>query len=384
MKRIDFYIIYTITLLFSLSGYLHAQSPATDKILIEFMKPGDKDAEARGYNLLPWPEEAKAAAYKAAEIWASYLEISVPIQIKFGWADELNVAASGAAAYSYKYSDGYYYPLPLINQLVGYDKNTNSADIICVFNANGKWYYGLDANVRSEPDINDPDIIHVELSLLTNALHEICHGLGLGGHSFAIINGKGQWGGSVSGKADIYDTFVGDKEGNQLINTSIYPNKSVNLAEALTSEEIYWLGENGTKANSDSPIKIYAPKEWLSGTSISHLEEKYNKDNIIALGANLVFSPGPIVLGMLQDIGWTLKSNPTANEEIGFDSSIKLFAAGTQLIIDGCTVGEKIIVCDLSGRVVYSGTSKNTSIIVNLTSGIYGVRVGKESFKIKM
>ena len=63
--------LYILVLLFILSGTaVKGQEQQTYKILIEFMKPGDPDIQARNYNLLPWPEEAKEAPYKAAEIWA--------------------------------------------------------------------------------------------------------------------------------------------------------------------------------------------------------------------------------------------------------------------------------------------------------------------------
>lgn len=399
MKRIDLLVIYIISLFFSFSGYLNAQSPTTDRILIEFMKPGDKDAEARDYNILPWPEEAKAAAYKAAEIWASYLEITVPIRVKFGWCNNIqsnSTVAEGGAMYNYQYTNGYYYPLSLINQLLGYDKNIDIADIICVFKSNVNWYFGLEEKQQWYPDPIDPTIEYSKNSIIPTMLHEICHGLGIGGDSFAIINKKGQWGSSVSGKANIYDTFIGDNKGYQLINTSKYSNNSIELANILTSDAVYWLGENGTKANNGERVKIYAPKTW-SSSSISHIDIEYSRtiNDLMAYGLGGVtsmngkdnyytFSPGPIVLGMLQDIGWTLKDVVTANEAIEIDSPVKLFTAGNQITIEGATAGDKVIIVGFSGRLVYSGISNGRSMSIDLTSGMYVVRVGKESFKIKM
>lgn len=170
MKKL-YYILLTLLVATS----IFAQQPLTDRIVIEFMKPGDLDAKARNYNLVPWPEEAKAAAYKAAEIWASYLEITVPIRVKMGWCDNIEVSARGGAILNYQYTDGYYYPLPLINQLLGYDKNKDVVDIICVFKSDINWYFGLERKQQWEPDPINIGAMRSKKSIIPTMLHEICY-----------------------------------------------------------------------------------------------------------------------------------------------------------------------------------------------------------------
>lgn len=46
----NYTVLTTLLLLFSFNG-IWPQQPLTDKILIEFMKPEDKDAEAKGVSL---------------------------------------------------------------------------------------------------------------------------------------------------------------------------------------------------------------------------------------------------------------------------------------------------------------------------------------------
>lgn len=387
--------LYYIFLTFLVATSMYGQQPLTDKIVIEFMKPGDLDAQARNYNLVPWPEEAKAAAYKAAEIWASYLEITVPIRVKFGWCDNIEANAEGGTKFNYQYTDGYYYPLPLINQLLGYDKNKDVVDIICVFKSELEvgWYFGLDGKVGLTPDPNDSQHHFFQEDFVTIAMHELCHGLGIGGDSFNITGGKGNWGGSVSGKANIYDTFICDKNSNQLINETHYKNNSDILATVLTSDEVYWNGSNAVAASEDNVVKIHAPKEW-SSSSICHLDAKYARtnNNIMAYGLGGVTNSNgvgityfhgtpPIILGMLQDIGWTLKDNPTANENIEFSSSIKVYTTKNQLVIEGAETNDQVMVFNISGCLVYSGKG---DFNINLPSGLYIARVADQSFKIKL
>lgn len=391
MKRL--YILTCI--IFSFVGQVFAQSPLTDRIMIEFMEPGDPDATARNYHLLPWPEEAKEPAYKAAEIWASYLEITVPIRVKFGWCDNLKgFNARGGATYSYPYSDGYYYPLPLINQLLGYDRNKDVVDIICVFKSdieNG-WYFGIDGKVGVTPDPYDPLASYFQEDFVTIAMHEICHGLGISG-SMKVEDGRGSWGGNI-GKARIYDTFLCTGQERHLTDINFYSNNSVKLAEALTSDNIYWSGAHAIAANNGFPVKIYAPTQW-STSSISHLDLMYarTENNVMAyglggtlnadgLGVTYYHGSPLIVLGMLQDMGWTLKDTPTANESITASSLCKVYSSMNQIVIEGIENHIPVAIFDISGRPVFSDVGSNR---VTLPSGLYIVRIGEsQSFKINV
>ena len=387
--------LYTLVLLFIISGTtVKGQQPLTDKILIEFMKPGDKDAEAKGYNILPWPEEAKAAAYKAADIWASYLEITVPIRVKFGWCNNIEANAEGSPKYNYQYTDGYYYPLALINQLLGYDRNENVVDITCVFKSSHSWYFGLEEDQQWEPDTINIGAMCSKNSIIPTMLHEICHGLGITS-SMVIEDGRGTYGSIYGNIPNIYDSFLCDKQGNTLIDKNIYKNNSIDIANILTSDELYWIGKNATEANNDQKVKIHAPNPWKKGNSICHIATEYGRtiNDLMSSGKGGVtsmngmnnkytFSPGPIVLGMLQDIGWTVKDTPTANEFTEQKlSDIRVYTIGDHIKIEGTDQFSMISVIDMSGRVRYSGSAMND---IRLSSGIYIVKIGEQSFKVKI
>lgn len=395
MKAHKYTIFYIVLILFSFTrNSLLAQNSLTDRIMIEFMKPGDKDAEARNYNLLPWPEEAKAAAYKAAEIWASYLEINVPIRVKFGWCDNIEPNAEGGSKYYYQYTDGYYYPLSLVNQLLGYDKNTDVVDIICVFKSTMNWYFGLEEIQQWYPDPKDPTISYSRNSIIPTMLHEICHGLGISS-SMTIENDFGKWGGSLSGKAYIYDTFLCDKDGRLLIDTDSYQNSSKDLALALTSEAVYWNGDYATAANNGYQVKIHAPNLWKQGNSISHIATEYGRtiNDLMSNGKGGVissngmnnlytFTPGPIVLGMLQDIGWKLKAGSTDTEVVSLTKT-KVSAHNGMVSIIAANIGDNVCIYEISGKMVYNGRVSSDRMDVSISGhGIYIVQVGSESFKI--
>jgi hypothetical protein len=143
---------------------------------------------------------------------------------------------------------------------------------------------------------------------MTVITHEIAHGLGL--ISEMIVSGtSANWFGS-SGSPSIYDTFIQDGSGNSLINTSIYPNPSTNLYNALISGNIWFSGINANSSNGGGRVKIYAPSPWDDGSSYCHLDYntyRYtsNKLMVYALGAGeSIHNPGPVVMGIFKDLGW--------------------------------------------------------------------------------
>jgi hypothetical protein len=79
---------------------------------------------------------------------------------------------------------------------------------------------------------------------------------------------------------------------------------------------------NGTAArarNGGVSPELYAPAAWQPGSSVSHLDDDAYPNGTAnslmthALGiAEAVHDPGPIVRGMLSDIGWSVESGPSS------------------------------------------------------------------------
>jgi hypothetical protein len=135
--------------------------------------------------------------------------------------------------------------------------------------------------------------------------------------------GSGSWG-FATGYPTIYDTFTRDGSGNQLINTSVYPNPSTALGSALTSDNIWFHGSNAMAANVGVRVKMYAPSTWSSGSSYSHLDyttfnNTVNQLMVYAISSGeSIHDPGPVTKGLLKDLGWQ-----PVQKQVDFDGDWK-------------------------------------------------------------
>jgi hypothetical protein len=285
---------------------------ATANFSITYVLDGVQDAF--GNNCYTFPDDAKTAFNAAANIWANLIQSSVPITIRVCWAT-LGSGILGQSGGGPLHSDFLNAPLAntwymgsLANALAGYDLRTDLFDMHITHSLLFSWYYGTDGNPQQS-----------QVDLMSVALHEIAHGLGFSGSMFySSTTGQWSWGYGY-GIPNIYDTFMRDgtgNPGNQLINTGVYPNPSTALGTALTSDNIYFHGSNAMAANGGQRVKIYAPTTWAGGSSYSHLD--YNTFNntpnqlmVWAISAGeSVHDPGPVTIGILEDLGWTTFTSP--------------------------------------------------------------------------
>jgi hypothetical protein len=260
-----------------------------------------------GDTCIAWPEQPKAAFTYAANLWASQLQSPVPITIDACWANNLSPGVLGHAG-----AQGFFrnfpgapatdtwYPSALANALRGSDLDAAKADIYAGFSSTFSWYFGTDGNTPAN-----------QLDFASVILHEIGHGLGFLG-SMQVSNGQGSWG-SGSGLPFAYDRYTENGSGQALINTSIFPNPSAALATQLTGNSIFFDGPNANAGNGGARVPLHAPTTWSGGSSYSHLAESYNGTPnalmtfSLASGESL-HSPGPVMLGMFKDMGWTLQT----------------------------------------------------------------------------
>jgi hypothetical protein len=265
------------------------------------------------YNGFPAP--AQTAFQSAVDIWETLVSSPVTIRVTANW-DSLASGVLGSARAADVRRDfagaplsGTWYVTPLAEMLAGGDLNhPDSADIIANFNSNrSDWYFGTDGNTPP-----------FEFDLVSVVLHELCHGLGFSG-SMTVSGGMGSWG-LGTGFPFVYDLFPENGSGQQLINTGIFPNPSAALATELTSNDIYFNSPNAVTANGGTPPKLYAPASWNQGSSYSHLDETTfpagNPNSLMTfqLGqAEAIHSPGPITLGMFDDVGWNTTPPPPSS-----------------------------------------------------------------------
>jgi hypothetical protein len=277
-----------------------------------FVPNGDRDVIIT-VNYSNFPANAQAAFAYAVDIWADALTSSVPIVVEANYefiaGNTLGFAGAANSLRNFPNAPlpNTFYPVALADKLRGVNNNPGQIDITCTFNSSSNWYFGTDGNTPSG-----------QYDFVTVVLHELCHGLGFFG-SASLTNGNGFLG--FDGSPFIYDTFTEQQNGTLL--TSL-PNGSTTLANAFTSGQLYWGGDEGANANGGNRPRLYAPANWSGGSSFSHLNEStYPAGNVNSLmtpqigTAEANHNPGPIVLGIFEDIGWTVGPCGITNITVG-------------------------------------------------------------------
>ena len=281
-----------------------APEAATASFSVTYVPNGGTDLW--GEPCYTFPESAKTAFNAATSIWANAITSAVPITIQACWANLGSSTTLGYAGGAGLYRDftgapraNTWYTVSLANSLTGSDIEPGVFDMHITYNQNFTWYYGTDGNTPIG-----------QYDLMTVVLHEIAHGLNFSG-SMRYSGGIGSWGYGTA-YPNIYDVFMRDGAGTQLINTGTYPNGSAALGSALVSNNIWFHGSEAMAANGSQRVKMYAPATWSGGSSYSHLDYSTfnNTENQLMVYAvsdgESVHDPGAIAEGLLKDLGWTL------------------------------------------------------------------------------
>ena len=265
-----------------------------------------------GHQCETWPRPAKASLAYATSIWGSLVKSSVPITMDACWTADLPTGTLGGSMANAvaKDFDGAptpttWYPIALANSLSGTDLDPIGSDMSAAFGSGVNWYF----DTTGTPPEESVDFASV-------VLHEVAHGLGFVG-TMEVAGAAGRWGyldGAPTGIPMAYDRLAVNGSGQSLLNTTLFPNGSNLLAAQLTSENLYFDGPQAKAANGGSRPSLYAPLQWASGSSYSHLDVTYNGTPNALMTFDLasqevVHDPGPIGLAILDDLGWT--SMPT-------------------------------------------------------------------------
>jgi hypothetical protein len=261
----------------------------------------------------PFPAEAQPAVQAAVDIWNAQIRSTVQIVVSACWFDFGDPSAL-AAAFPLEIDGNFpgaprsatWYPIALANALSHQDLNAGTPEIEGLFaSTRPDWYFGTDGNTPVG-----------QLDFETAALHEIAHGLGFfpsleGLNPNFTDTGLGYWG--FAGFPTIFDRYAIDVAGRDLIT---YPSGSTALGSVLRSS-VGWRGANAVLGNGGVLPKLYTPSVWQEGSSASHLDENtYPAGSANALLTPILndgeseHSPGPLVTGMFQDLGWAAVCTP--------------------------------------------------------------------------
>jgi hypothetical protein len=244
-----------------------------------------------------FPNWARTEVQAALDTWAANFKSSVDINVTATWVRSANTDVLGSARPG-SYFAGFigapdstlWYPSALANALAGKDLDRDNPEIIIQVNSVANW------NERGDdkPRFNEYDLESV-------ILHEVAHGLGfLSTDVYDNFFGFGSL-----DQPTPFDAYLQTPDGRRLADI---PTPSLELGKILTSP-LYWIGENGKRANGGEKIKMYTPVIYEPGSSVSHLDEatfsKSGPDAVMTpnLDAGEVFhKPGPLLLAMMADM----------------------------------------------------------------------------------
>ena len=294
----------------------------------------------------PFPPEPKNAFDYAVNIWNRLIDTSkVDVVINATWepVPDFLATASGASTANFTGAPltNTLYRMALANQLAGTDLDGSLSEINVRVNNNPSasssgisWYFGTDAN----PGANQTDLV-------STLLHEISHGMGFA-DSFQFDTATGEASlSSTTNYPRIYDRFIENNLGQKITDTALFPVPSVALGNQLISNNLFFNGPKAVAANGGTKLKVYAPSIFNNGESISHLDEATYGDGSNSLMTNVrglgvaIHDPGPLTLGVLEDIGWKLNADlgvtvtvdnptPTEGDVITYTVSAKNVAVG--------------------------------------------------------
>jgi hypothetical protein len=244
-----------------------------------------------------FPTWARTEVQAALDTWSMNFKSSVDITVNATWGRTSNSDVLGSARPG-SYFAGFvgapdstlWYPSALANALAEKDLDRDNPEIIIQVNSTANWNQRGD----DKPSSNEYDLQSV-------ILHEVAHGLGF----LSIDVYDNFFGFGTIDQPTPFDAYIQTPDGRRLADI---PSPSLELGK-IFSAPLYWVGENGKRANGGEKIKMYTPAIYEPGSSVSHLDEatfsKSGPDAVMTpnLDAGEVFhQPGPLLLAMMEDL----------------------------------------------------------------------------------
>jgi hypothetical protein len=379
------------TIAFCLVAQLHGQNPVQFNVTYNGFTP-----------------QAQIAFAYAANIWTQTLESTVPIKVNAYFTPLIPgllgiTFPNGVKDFPGAPVDSTWYPTSLANSITGTELNPGQFDIDLYLNSSINWYTDTTGTVPP-----------AQYDLVSVVLHELCHGLGfvslakksgtvgsfglLQASDFAPLTTSFPWP-ALDTLPGIFDRYLINALGQPL---DTFANPSTTLGTQLSNNNVYFSGPNAVAANGNINPRMYAPATFSLGSSILHLNEAtYPTGNINELmtpnaaAGNANHNPGPICIGILQDIGWTINPYLGVEENNSGENDIVMYPNPTtnQLAVSSkrLAIG-KAEIYDALGQCVFhrkpvAGNQKQITVDVSaLTPGIYFVKIesGKNSVMKKL
>lgn len=300
-----------------------------------------QDAPGVGFNDPTFGADALNALQTAADIWGSLLHSNYAgetITFGAGFTDLGGTAAGNTPSVRVEYDAAllnpfFYYPGSLGNHVAGMDLSPGINEFDLEFDLPRNWYFGTDAM----PGVGQNDF-------LSTALHEIGHGLGFrsglqenGFLPFPVPEPPAQ---PNFFTGYIYDTFV-SLSATPMANDDFPIGMTVaDRIAALVSDNLFWVGSNGTAGNGGVAPKLNAPNPFVTGSSVIHLDPAVFGQTDVVMGTSLSagmanHTPSSVDLGMLKDMGWNIAGAKAIPEPVSMGLCL------TALTAAGCSAGRR-------------------------------------------
>lgn len=273
------------------------------------------------------PDDFKAAIEFAFDAVGEFITSDIPIYVRVGYRSLDNgvLAQAGPGSFTRNFPGAAYYdtfyPIALAEKLAGRELNQPGA-------------IDLSIDINSDEDdwnvIPDNPSIGNRFDLATTLMHEILHGLG-----FTAGSGLEAGMGTLASLA--FSRFIESKDSLLLLDG--FPQNSEAMGDQFTSGDLFF-----DVPNSNARYRLYAPSNYQSGSSISHLDRALFQGSgnrmmtPTADRGDINYNPG-ISENIMNTMGWNITSivhdpelfsedvsadylvTAQVNSDIGFDTS---------------------------------------------------------------
>jgi hypothetical protein len=266
------------------------------------------DARGTGFNDTVSGATRRRAFEAALAAWTKVLKADQTIRVEAsmyemddGDDDPLTTLLATAGPTDYWILDDTAVPSALAWQMLGgrYE-NAGDSDIIVDVNDQADWDYAVNGAA-----------VDGKFSFVYTLMHELAHGLGYV-DSFDIETGT-----LLNDPLPfVFDVFVnrGSSRANRVMDHASAAQK-----RDLESGDLFFNGANAAAASKASiaplpMVKLYAPKPYESGSSVSHVDQDTYSDFKTGLMTPLDFGSGTnkidtLTLAIMKDLGYELVPN---------------------------------------------------------------------------
>lgn len=335
----------------------------------------------------PEGAQAMAAFQFAVDIWANSIESSQPIRINASF-EPLGPGVLGQAGPTTVLTSNHpdatpnvFYPVALWEKIEDQDSSGfGSIDINATFSSSFNWYYGTDAMPPGS-----------QFDFVTVVLHELGHGLGF--ISFATTDGStGRLREPSNMIPTVYDLNVENGMGQSLLDSGLFTDPSNDMHLQLTGSNLFNNSPTSVGQNGGVIPRMFAPSPWDQGSSYSHWDEStFPNGNVNSLMTPQIGSgvanhnPGPISLGLFEDMGWSICGGSLTVDEFTVDTveiSPNPFTSSIAIkLSNGANDDYTVNLFDINGRVVMSEslTATNGNLLLSnldtLGDALYFVKI---------